>query len=278
MANAPIQFDSVDIGTIGFLFEGDETAVASDCNGSLSVETETQEIQKKCGATVVASVSKPTEMTITLEAHLPVEVFRRVQGIKPMEELKAGVYAYGGSSAGEKFALTAEIVDLFTGESKLIAFPKAAINTGLTFEIEAGNDEVAYVEIETKAYQDELGNWYYEAFPSEADQVNKVEWLTKFSLETVKKSGSVAVTGVSVNPTSTTLNVGQGADITVTVSPENATDKSFTVEGANDAIATHEITDGKVRFTGVAAGEFTATIKTTDGAKTATVKVTVNEA
>lgn len=278
MANAPIQFDSVDIGTIGFLFEGDETAVASDCNGSLSVETETQEIQKKCGATVVASVSKPTEMTITLEAHLPVEVFRRVQGIKPMEELKAGVYAYGGSSAGEKFALTAEIVDLFTGESKLIAFPKAAINTGLTFEIEAGNDEVAYVEIETKAYQDELGNWYYEAFPSEADQVNKVEWLTKFSLETVKKSGSVAVTGVSVNPTSTTLNVGQGADITVTVSPENATDKSFTVEGANDAIATHEITDGKVSFTGVAAGEFTATIKTTDGAKTATVKVTVNEA
>lgn len=92
------------------------------------------------------------------------------------------------------------------------------------------------------------------------------------------KASTVAVTGVTVNPTETTLNIGQGADITVTVAPENATDKTFAVEGANDAIATHTISAGKVRFTGVAEGTFTATVKTTDGAKTATIAVTVNPA
>lgn len=274
MANAPIQFDSVDIGTIGFLFEGDETAVASDCNGSLSVETEVQEIQKKCGATVVASVSKPTEMTITISAHLPVEAFRRVQGIKHLEELKEGVYAYGGKSAGEKFALTAEIIDLFTGESKLIAFPKAAINTGLTFEIEAGNDEVAYVEIETKAYQDELGNWYYEAFPTEGDTVNKVEWLTKFSLATVKKSDPTKTTDITLDKS--TVNVAVGADVVVnaTLVPSTSTEP-VTATSKAQATATASVSQKAVTIHGVKAGATTVDIKS--GSITKTVNVTVTE-
>lgn len=92
------------------------------------------------------------------------------------------------------------------------------------------------------------------------------------------KASTVAVTGVTTNPTSTTLNIGQGADINVTVAPANATNKTFTVEGVNNAIATHTISGSKVRFTGVAQGTFTATVKTADGAKTATIAVTVNPA
>lgn len=102
---------------------------------------------------------------------------------------------------------------------------------------------------------------------------------TKVDIPAFKtKVATVAVTGVTVNPTATTLKIGEGADITVAIAPDNATNKKFTVEGTNDAIATHTISEGKVRFTGVSAGEFTATIKTEDGAKTATVKVTVSPA
>lgn len=195
MANAKVaspilNFDATSIATIGFLFKGEETAIASDCNGTLGVETETQTIQKKCGATVVKSITKPTQVTVTISAQVPVEVFRRVQGIKPMEELKAGVYAYGGSSKGEKFALTAELVDDFEDTTKLLAFPEIALSTGLTFEIENGVEETANFEMEAIAYQDDMGNWYYEAYPEEATEVDKVEWLTKFTEKTVKKSAT----------------------------------------------------------------------------------------
>lgn len=274
MANAPIQFDSVDIGTIGFKFEGDETTVASDCNGTLSVETEVQEVQKKCGATVVASISKPTEMTITIEAHLPVEVFRRVQGIKPMAELKEGVYAYGGKSAGEKFTLTAEILDLFTGESKLIAFPKAAINTGLTFSIEAGADELAYVEIETKAYQDELGNWYYEAFPTEATDVNKVEWLTNFTEATVKKSDPTKTTDITLDKSTVSVAVGADVVVNATLAPSTSTEP-VTATSKAAATATASVAQKAVTIHGVKAGSTTVDI--TSGKITKTVTVTVTE-
>lgn len=182
-----LEFDATSISTIGFLLDGEETAVASDCNGSISVETETQTIQKKCGATVVKSKAKPTEMTVTINAKVPAEVFRRINGIKPMEELKEGVYAYGGSSSGERFTLTVEVNDDFEDEVKLIAFPSMSLTSGLTFEIENGADEVADLEIEASAYQDARGKWYYEAFPTEAITVDKTAWLTKFTDDVIKK-------------------------------------------------------------------------------------------
>lgn len=81
----------------------------------------------------------------------------------------------------------------------------------------------------------------------------------------------VAVTGVTVDPESVTITAGQTATLTATVSPDNATDKSVTWLTSNDKIAT--VADGVV--TAIAAGEATITVKTTDGAKTATCKVTV---
>lgn len=271
---APLNFDNVDIGTIGFNFEGDNEAIVSECNGSLSVETEVQEIQKKCGATVVASISKPTEMTITLQAHFPLEIFRRIQGIKQMAELKPGVYAYGGNSSGEKFSLSAEIKDLFQGIEKLIAFPKAAINTGLTFEIEAGNDELAYVEIETKAYQDELGNWYYEAIPEEADTVDKVEWLTNFTLDTVKKQSSVPVTDVSLDKTTSSVAVGATDTIKATLTPPNTTDK-VTATSKDTTKVKATVSGTTVTVQGVAQTDTAVDVDVKVGTITKTVKVTV---
>ena len=84
---------------------------------------------------------------------------------------------------------------------------------------------------------------------------------------------TVAVTGVTLAPTSATLTLGETETVTLipTVLPGDATDKSVTWSSSNEAVAT--VTDGVV--TAVAAGEATITVTTTDGAKTATCAVTV---
>ena len=84
---------------------------------------------------------------------------------------------------------------------------------------------------------------------------------------------TVAVTGVTLAPTSATLTLGETETVTLipTVLPADATDKSVTWSSSDEAVAT--VTDGVV--TAVAAGTATITVTTTDGAKTATCAVTV---
>ena len=86
---------------------------------------------------------------------------------------------------------------------------------------------------------------------------------------------TVAVTGVTLLPTSATLTLGETETVTLipTVLPAEATDKSVTWSSSDEAVAT--VTDGVV--TAVAAGTATITVTTTDGAKTATCAVTVAE-
>ena len=92
------------------------------------------------------------------------------------------------------------------------------------------------------------------------------------SIEVYGYVSTVAVTGVELNKTSTTLTVGGTETLTATVSPDNATDKSVTWASDNTAVAT--VADGVV--TAVASGTANITVTTTDGNKQATCAVTVN--
>lgn len=83
----------------------------------------------------------------------------------------------------------------------------------------------------------------------------------------------VPVTGVTVTPTTGSINVGEGLTITPIVEPDNATDKSVVWSSSNESIAT--VTEAGV-VTGVAAGEATITVTTNDGSFTATCAVTVS--
>ncbi len=85
--------------------------------------------------------------------------------------------------------------------------------------------------------------------------------------------GTVAVTGVSLNPTSLTMNEGETATLTATVAPENATVKS--VEWASSDASVASVSGGKV--TALKAGTATVGVRTTDGAFTATCAVTVKK-
>ena len=87
-------------------------------------------------------------------------------------------------------------------------------------------------------------------------------------------SGPVAVTGISLNKTSTTIRVGENETLTPTFIPINATNQSITWTSSNESVAT--VSDGTV--TGVAVGNATITATTDDGGYKATCDVTVNPA
>ena len=84
----------------------------------------------------------------------------------------------------------------------------------------------------------------------------------------------VAVTGVSVSPTSASLDVNETVQLVATVSPEDATNKDVTWSSNNTSVATVSST-GIV--TGVGEGSATITVTTDDGGFTATSSVTVTD-
>jgi YD repeat-containing protein len=84
-------------------------------------------------------------------------------------------------------------------------------------------------------------------------------------------SGNVAVTGVSLNKTAVSLSVNGTEQLTATVVPDNATNKSVKWSSSNPSVAT--VSDGLV--TAVSSGAATVTVATEDENKTATCTVTV---
>ncbi|MFY0601568.1 MAG: Ig-like domain-containing protein [Cyclobacteriaceae bacterium] len=82
----------------------------------------------------------------------------------------------------------------------------------------------------------------------------------------------IAVTGISVSPTSVSLNIGQTATISPNVLPANASNKTVTWTSSNTTVAAVSST-GIV--TGNAAGSATITATTADGGFTASSTITV---
>ena len=94
--------------------------------------------------------------------------------------------------------------------------------------------------------------------------------------DSVQIASSTPVTGVTVSPTTGSITVGGPAlELTATVAPENATNKSVTWSSSDDTVATVSPT-GEV--TAVGAGSATITVTTVDGSFTASCAVTVSAA
>lgn len=82
----------------------------------------------------------------------------------------------------------------------------------------------------------------------------------------------VAVTGISVSPSATSLNLNQTQQLTATISPANATNKSITWSTSNNAVAT---VSSSGLITGIGEGSATITATSADGGFTANCAVTV---
>lgn len=85
-------------------------------------------------------------------------------------------------------------------------------------------------------------------------------------------AGAVSVTGISLDKTTASVEVGQKTTLTATIAPADASNKKVTWTSNNDAVAT--VDNGVV--TGVSAGVATITATTADGNFTASCDVTVS--
>lgn len=102
---------------------------------------------------------------------------------------------------------------------------------------------------------------------------NKTGWYMNGTWYDSNPGTGIAVTSVSLSPSTAPLNVGGTQQLTPTILPSNATNKSVTYSSNNTAVATVN-TSGLI--TAVANGTATITVSTVDGNKTSTCVVTVS--
>ena len=102
---------------------------------------------------------------------------------------------------------------------------------------------------------------------------NKTGWYMNSTWYDSNPGTGVAVTSVSLSPSSASLNTGGTQQLTPTVLPANATNKSVTYSSNNTAVAT---VNSSGLITAVANGTAAITVSTVDGNKTSTCIVTVS--
>ena len=91
--------------------------------------------------------------------------------------------------------------------------------------------------------------------------------------DTVSASGTVNVTGVTLTPSTAAIEVAEELQLTATVAPASATDKTVSYVSDDTGVAT-VTAGGKVK--GIAAGTAIITVTTTDGSFTDICAVTVS--
>ncbi|HEY9044975.1 MAG TPA: Ig-like domain-containing protein [Ohtaekwangia sp.] len=104
---------------------------------------------------------------------------------------------------------------------------------------------------------------------------NKNGWYLNNTWYDTNPGTPIAVTGVTVSPSSATVNVNATVQLTAAVAPANATNTTVTWSSGNPAVAT---VNASGIVTGIAGGTATITVTTQDGNKTASSTITVPSA
>lgn len=131
---------------------------------------------------------------------------------------------------------------------------------------ERGEDGKAKVTVDgLDANTDYPTGTYQVSFSNENGESEKVD-VPSF------KTKPIAVTGVTLDKTTLSLEEGATGNLVATVAPSTATDKTVTFASSDAAIAT---VDNKGKVTAVKAGNADITVTTKDGSKTAKCALTV---
>lgn len=182
------QFDTWDINNASIqFFDGGTKSPGTKfgCIGTMTSEPETVVLSKRCGRTTVREKTVTTKLNVTVSAHVEVQVLRDYFGLSN-EDLKAGVYSYGAGSLGKDFVFTADVIDSFEDNVKLIAFPNASNSGGFTINIDTSQEELAMLEISFSAVADVANQFYYEAIVAELDDPTIADtWHTNFTRDLV---------------------------------------------------------------------------------------------
>ena len=136
----------------------------------------------------------------------------------------------------------------------------------------SGNNSWASVIVEIPAGSPPLK--VASIFPNPNDAASQTFFLDNIGIQTgdTPPQSDVAVTGVSLNPTTLALSVGQTGTLSAIIAPANATNKSVSYASDNEAVAT--VSSSGVA-SAVAEGSAVITATTADGELTAQATVTV---
>ena len=246
-------------------------SVTLDPNGTQQLTATVDATPTSADKSVTWSSSTPSVATVS-ESGLVRAVAQgtaTITATSNLDNTKSGtcsvtVNAPAASIPVTAIALNKQATTMAIGDSETLTinYTPADANTGKAVAWTSNNTSVATVDNSGKVTGVSAGSATITA-TSTTDNT-----ITASCVVTVQ---AVAVTGVSINPTSANLQIGGSTDLTATVLPANATDRSVSWSSSNTAVAT--VNNGHV--TAIAAGTATITVTTTDGNKTATCSVTV---
>ncbi|PQV86521.1 Ig-like domain-containing protein [Cronobacter sakazakii] len=181
----------------------------------------------------------------------------------------------------ENIVTNADFTISFEGEvrrnDKLDQYGVGRLIKYFNTEIQAARQPTLWVRMEFGPVTF-IGYMLINALSSDGGTNDIITFSTEFkvaaadTIQVIDTDDTVAVTGVTVTPATASLAVGATRQLTGTVMPSDATDKSGTWTTSDATKATVSST-GLV--TGVAAGTSTITFKSNDGNFTATCAVTV---
>ena len=101
--------------------------------------------------------------------------------------------------------------------------------------------------------------------------LNNYNSYTQKTFKIIKQDTTISVTGISLNKTTTSIEVGKTETLIATITPSNATNKTVTWTSSDTSMATVD-SNGKVTAKKIGTATITAT---TSNGKTSTCKVTV---
>lgn len=158
------------------------------CTGSISVESESKTITKKCEGNVTKEVPVIQKLNGTLSMHMPVAILRKVFGLTN-EKLKTGVYGLTSKPKASSGSLTWDVFDLGRENRKLIAFPNISWTSPFKINVTNGEEEIAEVETTFSAFPDKNGFFYYEAIEGDGVDSQVVSgWNSTFAPTLVEKA------------------------------------------------------------------------------------------
>lgn len=156
-----------------------------------------------------------------------------------------------------------------------------AVGANITFDYDVTPVDASYPEVEWSSTDETVlqtvGEGVFKALKAGTATVKatSIDGGIVGTATVTVTAAVVAVTGVTVSPTTKSLVVGATQQLTPTVAPANATNKTVTYTSSDPTKAT---VSNSGLVTAIAAGTTNITATTADGAKTAVCAVTVTAA
>lgn len=179
-------FSTYFLNKLGFLIpQSDSTykAVIDECVGKLTETMNTKTITKKCRGRIKKSRTKGSDGTVTIEAHIPLDVLREIYS---MQSFADGVVGYGTTCLHKEIILTAEVLDE-DDNVMYKAYPVAVCNTKED-EIDDDADEIAMVSLEFTVTADDNEMIVYEALQMDVSEDIADQWMGNWSQELIAEA------------------------------------------------------------------------------------------